>query len=672
MSAPALSRLSRRLSASVVGLLLLVGVAFAATTPSAADLVSLASAGDLALSRDGHFAAYAVSRAVRDTAASASADDTNGGWKRLRDLELLDLSTGVSRKLTAGEDRASAPAFSPDGRTLAFMRKGAIWLLPLAGGEAVKLDTGKWSPEGFRYSPDGRSIAFTSTGEKTAAEIDAEWRAGGAFDWDAQWRRSRIWVIPTEGGMTHAASPDSLHITDFEWSPDGQRFVALTTRSSDPYEAFNFPQPRVLSASDGHVLATLVRKVESYGSAYGNLTWTPDGQRIVMTGLNGGLSNTNALLVWDWASGAVRDLAPNPDYTFDGVVLVAGGREALTVQKAKSEVRFLRFALSGGAPQDAGFQGRVTGGSPLIDALGKQLVFLSSTPSEPAEVTEFDLATKRVRVVSKLNPQAAAWVLGRTEVVRWPCPEGGVLEGLLTRPAGATTATPLIVMPHGGPDDVTQQSFSSQVQYFATRGYAVFRPNYRGGTGYGFAFYAANRNRFGTIEQMDIESGVDSLLARKLVDPARLFFGGWSWGGYLSAWTLGHVQRYKAIVVGAGVNDVSFSYTSSDINHGVAAAWEYKGNPFQDTDHFDRANPIRYAKDMHTPTLILHGQADDRVHFLNGLTLYRALTDVGTEVKFVAYPREPHGFQEPAHLVHRLETWTRWYDTHGGAAAARP
>ena len=646
--------------------------ALAANAPTAADLVSLAAPADLALSRDGRFAAYALARALRDTAATAHADDNDGGWKRTRQLELLELATGTTRTLTAGEDRASAPAFSPDGRTLAFMRKGAIWLLPLSGGEAVKLETAKLTPEGYRFSPDGRSIAFTATPERSAAEIESDWRAGGAFEWDAQWRRSRLWIVPVAGGAARAASPDSLSVTEFEWAPDGRRLVALTTRSSDPYEAFNFAQPRVFDAQDGHVLATLVRKTESYGTAYGNLTWTPDGRNVVLSGLNGGLSNTNALLVWDWATGAVSDLAPNPDYTFDGLVMLPSGRELIAVQKARTETRYLRFALSGGAPQDAGFKGRVAGGSPLIDAMGRKLVFLSSTPSEAPEVTEFDLAQKRVRVLSRLHPESAPWALGRTEVVRWTCPEGVVLEGVLTRPPGAKSATPLIVMPHGGPDDVTQSNFSAQVQYFATRGYAVFRPNYRGGTGYGFAFYAANRNRFGVIEQMDIESGVDSLIARGIADPSRLFFGGWSWGGYISAWTLGHVQRYRAFVVGAGVNDVSFSYTSSDINHGVAAQWEYKGDPWLQTDHFDRANPVRYAKDMKTPTLILHGQADDRVHFLNGLTLHRALTDVGTEVKFVAYPREPHGFQEPAHLVHRLETWTRWYDEHGGAATARP
>jgi len=643
--------------------------------PTAEELVMLASPGDLALSSDGRWGAFTLAQATRDSAAKPSADDTNGGWKRTRQVVLLDLASHATRALTSGDDRAGSPRFSPDGRALAFTRKGALWLLPLGGGEARKIDTGKLEPDAYRFSPDGKSIAFTASPERTESEIAAAWRAGGAFEWDAQWRPERIWVLPVEGEATpRAASPETLNVSDFEWSPDGRRFAALTTRSSDPYQVFNFPLPRVLDATSGAIVATLQRHTDSYGTAYGELHWTPDSRTLVMTGLNGGLSNVNALLAWDIAGGGVRDLARTRDRTFDGITIANGGHDVIACVKAGTVSKLLRLPLDGAPPVELATLPRVIFGSLLTDAAGRRLAFLSSTPSAPLDVTTFDPGSKRLETVSKLNPQAADWAMGETQVVRWKDPEGVELEGLLTRPPGAGTgqATALIVFPHGGPDDVTQQGFSGQTQYFASRGYAVFRPNYRGGTGYGFDFYAANRNRFGDIEQMDIESGVDALVAKGLADPQRLYFGGWSWGGYITAWTIGHVQRYRAAVVGAGVNDVSFSYTSSDINHGVAAQWEYKGNPWQQTEHFDRANPIRYAKDMKTPTLILHGQADDRVHFLNGLTLYRALTDVGCEVKFYAYPREPHGFQEPAHLVHRLETWVNWYDTHGGAVAARP
>ena len=133
--------------------------------PSATDFVELASPGDLALSSDGHWAAFTLSRAVRDTAARPSADDNDGGWKRTRQIVLLDLATRASRTLTAGDERASSPRFAPDGRSLAFLRKDALWLLPLTGGEARRLETGKLEPDDFRFSPDGRTIAFATNEE---------------------------------------------------------------------------------------------------------------------------------------------------------------------------------------------------------------------------------------------------------------------------------------------------------------------------------------------------------------------------------------------------------------------------------------------------------------------------------------------------------------------------
>jgi dipeptidyl aminopeptidase/acylaminoacyl peptidase len=252
-------------------------------------------------------------------------------------------------------------------------------------------------------------------------------------------------------------------------------------------------------------------------------------------------------------------------------------------------------------------------------------------------------------------------------VISWKTPDGATIEGILTLPPDLPKGAkpPLWVFPHGGPDDVSQLSWSRWTPAIVARGYAVLQPNYRGSTGYGLPFYSANRGRLGEIEFMDIESGVDALVAAGRVDPDRLYYGSWSWGGYLTAWTIGHTPRYRAAVAGAAVVDTVGQYALSDINHGVAGEWEFKGNPWQQDGHA-RANPVSRLRDARTPTLILHGQADDRVPFSQGQILHRALSDVGCEVEFLAYPREPHGFQEPAHWVHMLSAWAAWFDAHGG------
>jgi len=222
----------------------------------------------------------------------------------------------------------------------------------------------------------------------------------------------------------------------------------------------------------------------------------------------------------------------------------------------------------------------------------------------------------------------------------------------------------LIVMPHGGPDSVSRAAFDPWARFFAAHGYAVFKPNYRGGTSYGLAFYSANRGRLGTIEFLDIEAGVDALIARELVDPERLYYGGWSWGGYLTAWTIGHTDRYRAAVAGAAVVDTVNQYVTSDINHGKVADWEYNGRPWKGLAAFDAADPSRSLANATTPTLVLHGDADLRVPFAQGLTLYRALSDLDVETELWVYPGAGHGLRSGAHQVHRLETWLQWYQDH--------
>lgn len=157
---------------------------------------------------------------------------------------------------------------------------------------------------------------------------------------------------------------------------------------------------------------------------------------------------------------------------------------------------------------------------------------------------------------------------------------------------------------------------------------------------------------------------MDALIASGRVDRGRLVYGGWSWGGYLTTWTIGHTERYRAAVAGAAVVDVVSQYALSDVNHGIAAQWEFQGDPWRDPQKFAAANPMASLHRAVTPTLVLHGLADRRVGYTSAVILHRALLDVGCEVELYAYPGEPHGFEDPRHVIHVLETWAGWYDRH--------
>jgi dipeptidyl aminopeptidase/acylaminoacyl peptidase len=450
----------------------------------------------------------------------------------------------------------------------------------------------------------------------------------------------------------------------YAWSPDGKRIALVVAPSAEPAEINSFEKLVVMSAADGGDLRELDHGDGKTAFTIRGLAWSPDSRQLAYTvTARGGLSHFDELRVRALDGAAPTDIAARRDLELTGLVWSGDGKSLIASVQAHTASKLYRFSLDGRAAKEIAIGRRVLFGLDG-DRAGRYLVAASSTPTTPVDPTVIDVERGTVTQVASINPQVAEWTVARNEVVTWTNREGVALEGVLTVTGEAREGAPppLIVIPHGGPDASSLEGFNSWAQFFAARGYSVFEPNYRGGLGYGRPFYEANRGRLGEIEFADIESGVDALIGAGKADRARLFFAGWSWGGYLSAWTLGHSERYRAFMVGAGVIDVVVQYVTSDINHGPAADWEYKGRPWQQPDTFEHSNPARALARARVPTLVIHGEADDRVPFINGQILYRALRDSGTPVTFWAYPREPHGFQEPAHSEHLLATWAAFFD----------
>jgi dipeptidyl aminopeptidase/acylaminoacyl peptidase len=631
--------------------------------PTPEEVASIRGASDLSISPDGSRLVYALSVNTFDPAVKPSEQDADAGWKRDRQIWVVDLGHGEPRQLTRGAEKAGAPVWSPDGREVVFLRKvkgkSALHVIAVDGGEATVVATGGLEPAAVRWSPDGRSLAFLARPETPQAKRDEKWRDGGTVDYDHEWESDALWIVPRAGGEPKRVSRGGENVVDYAWSPDGARFVVLTSPSGDPYQVSSLITPRLISATDGVELRTLDPEAREFDQP----RWSPDGKRVAFLTTRQSLSMTNVLEVCDLAAGRTWNAAPSLDLEMSGFVWSADSQSLIALVRERTGTRIERFPAEGGPGVDAGFAGRVADAPLSLDRAGRRLAFVSSTDREPRDPTVFDLEGRNWSLAARLNPEVERWSLGREEAVRWKSENGIEIEGLLlVSPAAKPGApAPLIVFPHGGPDDVSASSFGSLSQFFAAHGFSVFRPNYRGSFGYGREFYAANRGRFGGIEFRDIESGVDALVAAGKADEKRLFYGGWSWGGYITAWTIGHTHRYRAAVVGAGVNDVAAQYALSDINHGVAAQWEYEGDPWRQLGNFDRSNPIRFVKNVTTPTLIFHGQSDPRVAPQESIMLYRALSDLGVPTRLYEYPREPHNPTEPAHQVHRMKAWLDWY-----------
>lgn len=643
-----------------------------ATLPLPHDIAQLRSVSSVRISPDASHIAYIVRIPRFDPDAKPNPKDTKAGWTIESQAFIVATEAGATpRQLTSGKHPPSQLRWSPDGSTLGFVRtrggRDVIHLLPMSGGEArtIKLDK-ELRVQRYEWSPDGNQLAFTAPVPLSDDERAARWRRGGASEFEADWTPAGLYTVPVAGGKATRVSPDPEqfgHVLQFAWSPDGEHLAVATSASPDPYLAWTSNRLHVVSASDRQVS----HAVESSPSIIGQLAWSPDGRYLAYEWAEESLSMLNQLRVRAIGGDGAKswNAAAKLDPTLTGFAW-ADSTSIIAHVYEKTRSKLYRLSHDGSTVRDLGALDRVLTGSFDRARDGRFMAVTSSTAQTPWAPTLLDTADMSMRVVADVNPQVADWDLAETEVVSWKNAEGVTVEGILHRSPHAQPGTPapLIVFPHGGPDSVSVDGFHSFAQYLAARGYSVLRPNYRGGFGYGSWFYQANRGRLGEIEFMDIEAGVDALIAAGTADPERLFYGGWSWGGYITTWTITKTHRYRAAVVGAGVVDVVAQYVTSDINHGVVADWEFRGRPWRDPQAFARSNPALSLGAIKTPTLILHGREDRRVAFMHGTMLYRALRDADTEVKFWAYPREPHSFREPAHIAHMLEAWAGWYDAH--------
>lgn len=662
----------------MLALLLATSLAASEISPTTVEIASLRALGAVEISPDGTRLAYTLTTSRLDPGAKAKGDDdVSGGWSKGTQLFVVPVAGGNPRAMTAEGAEVSSPAFAPDGKSIAFLRKaGAGWKihrLPLDFGEATPIETGKLTPDAFAFSPDGARIAFLAARPESDERKHERFRSGGAKAWGREWEPSRLFVVPAAGGDPAEVPTGPEHVVAFRWSPDGKSVALVLAPSSDPYDVSNRASVAI-GAADG---SSPPRRVSSEPANLGEIEYSPDGRLLAWEQGVGTLSLLNHLVVVETEGSGRFNAAAKLDPTLAGFAWRGDSRSLVAHVLEKTRSRFVELAFDGARVREIPFAGepaRVVTGRLAGTRTGNAIAFPSSTYVEPSNPTVLDLATGAVKVPVDVNPEAASWPRGKLQVVSWKSPEGPTIEGiLLTSPKAPSGALPpLMVMPHGGPDSVSTEGFSWWATYFAARGYSIFRPNYRGGTGYGVGFYSANRGRLGEIELLDIESGVDQLVSRKLADPERLFYGGWSWGGYLTVWTIGHTSRYRAAVAGAAVVDTVYEYVTSDINHGVAAEWEYQGLPWTELERFDRANPMRSLGRVTTPTLVIHGEADTRVPFANGQILWRALVDQGVETEFWAYPREPHGFTEKAHLVHFLDRWVEWYRRHDTTVSGSP
>jgi dipeptidyl aminopeptidase/acylaminoacyl peptidase len=365
------------------------------------------------------------------------------------------------------------------------------------------------------------------------------------------------------------------------------------------------------------------------------------------------------------AGGASRPLATTHDAQPNIIGWTADGSRVLVSETEGVRPRVLALPVSGAAAVAIGPSDLVVTGASVNDA-GTTIGFVSGdfnrAPEPYVAAVAGSLAPTKVATVQR----AFNAPLGKTEVVTWKAADGQPIEGVLTYPVGYQKGTrvPLLVVVHGGPAGVFTRTFAGMpspypTATFAAQGYAVLRCNVRGSSGYGKAFRHANRKDWGGGDYRDIMSGVDHVIAMGIADADGLGVMGWSYGGFMTSWIVTQTKRFKAASVGAAVTNLMSFTGTADIPGFVP---DYFGGEFWDVfDDWRSHSAMFNVKGVTTPTLIQHGEADERVPVSQGYEFYNALKRQGVTVRMTVYPRQPHSFTEPKMTLDAARANVEWF-----------
>jgi dipeptidyl aminopeptidase/acylaminoacyl peptidase len=468
-------------------------------------------------------------------------------------------------------------------------------------------------------------------------------------------------------------SPEELHIGadgggGFSWAPDGASLVAAA--SSSPKAHDTFAPELVIFPLDG--------ELQRLGRMEGMLStpkFNPDGTTIAFVGAERVIPALFSLQTIPASGGEPKIVAPGYEGSFyafewlpDGDSIIAGVEIGQThgFQVADLETGDLTSACGPFARPGAGAN--------LLSVAtnGERFAFTYADDLSYSDVYVADL-DGAPRKLTDLNPWTREYEFGETREVRWASNDGLEIQGLLILPVGYQVGqpAPLLVHIHGGPCSAwthrLHATWHNWGQFMAQRGYAIFLPNPRGSSGRGTEFLCGIVGCYGEPDWDDIMTGVDYLIEQGVADPEQLVVGGWSGGGFLTNWAITHTDRFKATVSGAGISNwVSFQGTAD-----VRSVFDrYLGAVDQDVETHWRLSPIRSIADATTPTLILYGEADQRVPVSQGYELYEGLKSRNIETQLVAYPREPHGIGERKHQLDLLQRVVDWYDRHLGREAS--
>ncbi|HEY6265628.1 MAG TPA: S9 family peptidase [Candidatus Acidoferrum sp.] len=648
------------------------------------DYFSFQFIGDPHLSHDGQAVAYVLT----------TIDQKKN--RRESSVWLVPMDGSASpRRLSAEGFSSNSPRWSPDGKTLAIIStrnsdpaaepaKSQIYLLPMTtGGEAIALTKLKNGAQSFQWSPDGtRIVVVSSSGPSDAiapADRKSDVRHYSHIQYkfnDTGWyddKRRHLWIITLPGGdAKQITDGQDWNDSDPQWSPDGTRIAFVSDRTGKALDDSQNTDVWVIPAAGGPLT-----KISDHAFDDDSPRWSPDGKQILFAGQPDSRHQFPKLYLANSGGGSPSQLAVNGLDLIPTELRWPMPSSAFFAAGVKGEIQLFRadpaartfFAIISGPRAVHAFD---------INAATGKIVYLANDFQHLDDLYVSNLDGKGERQLTHLN--TALWAqldLQPVDRLEYKSSDGWPVEGFFVKPVGWQTGKkyPMVLVIHGGPEGMFGVDWYHEFQVYAAKGYAVFFCNPRGSTGYGEKFERGEINNWGVMDYQDVMAGLDATLKQyPWIDADKLGVTGGSYGGYLTNWIVSHTNRFEAAVT---LRSVSNFISDEGTRDGAYGHEEYfNGILFDDFDQYWAASPLKYARNVKTPTLVLHSDFDFRVPIEQGEQWFRALQHYGIPSELVLFPRENHNLTrtgEPKHLVESLNWQLYWFDRYLNAnAAAKP
>ena len=678
------------------------------------DLWTFKDFGNVALSPDGRRVAFVLVSKDKEKNETRSAI-------MLLSLDEHGRAIGEPRQLTSGVKLDTDPAWAPDSRRLLFVsnreENRQLWLIDTDGGEARKLTTLLNDIHEAVWSPDGRWITFTASAapsdeddllmgrksldEETKKKREEEERFGlraitqvfYRLDGRGIFKKFRqlflmpapVGDAPVEPTAIRRLTTDHLDYFQPSWSPDSTE-IAVGRSSPEDLDYFFVNELWSFQRETGQA-----RRIVDHSLLIMSYAWSPDGQRLVVVGaqdMRKEGESVNRLYLVSREGGALQSLTEEidnsaiphasvqfgfpsspfyPQWSPDGERLYF-----LVMEHGRANVHCLDLAQKSLT--------QLTTGEHLIFFLAllpseRGLLLVKSEPVHPWEFHLLPLGAAHTssertseRLTHLYDRTLSEFALSEPERIQYKGSDDEMIDGWIMLPAGAKEGVryPLLVSIHGGPQGAYGVGMSLTFQYFAARGYAVFYCNPHGSTGSGQEFLRSVEGDWGGRDFQDIMLGVDECIARGVTDPERLVVTGYSYGGYMSMFTIGHTDRFKAAVPMAGISNLASFVGTSDIGYWMTI--HSKGYPWdpERAEYYRERSPLMSAHRVTTPTMFLHPENDLRCPIEQTEQFYMALKLMGkVPVEFVRVPEAWHvSANKPSSLFARWEKMLEWFETY--------